>query len=370
MMSKFNWFKSEKKGATLKEEEETAMEVFRVIIPENCEPGQQFQTMVGDRIVLVRCPPSGRPGEALSITVPKRAQNTAFQQYEQPSFPPIHEPPPPRPRSTNKDTELFEVAVPPGVQPGHSFSLIAGGQRILVACPLNARTGDKIRFNVPKQLLVRPKIEDGVAKMRLKYNKDGWARNVRLTDMKFQWVRMDDKGEVVLNQRFDIDRSAYVRKLRFLHSREGLRTGILSLVPAADAVVDSCIKSSDGRDIITYTDLAAAQVLPFEDKVKWFHETCDDFLKIKWEAGHMQINIRRNTLTVDSLNAILTMSRRELRKYWKFCFLGEEGIDAGGLAREWFQLVTEDLFDSEIGLFQPSAVNQMCSQINPVSGTS
>jgi E3 ubiquitin-protein ligase NEDD4 len=107
----------------------------------------------------------------------------------------------------------------------------------------------------------------------------------------------------------------------------------------------------------------------------------------------MQINVRRNSLTVDSLNAIMTMKRRDLRKYWKFCFLGEIGLDAGGLTREWFKLgeclqqreprsphfllfvliisflVTEELFDSNIGLFQSSAVNQQCLQINPMSGT-
>jgi E3 ubiquitin-protein ligase NEDD4 len=84
----------------------------------------------------------------------------------------------------------------------------------------------------------------------------------------------------------------------------------------------------------------------------------------------MQINVRRESIVVDSLNAILTMNRRELRKHWRFHFLGEEGIDAGGLTRAWFQLVTEEIFNGDMGLWQSSAVNQMCMQINPVSGKS
>jgi hypothetical protein len=41
--------------------------------------------------------------------------------------------------------------------------------------------------------LNRPKATNEAAKIKLKYDKDGWTRTVRLTDMKFQWVRMDDK---------------------------------------------------------------------------------------------------------------------------------------------------------------------------------
>jgi E3 ubiquitin-protein ligase NEDD4 len=54
---------------------------------------------------------------------------------------------------------------------------------------------------------------------------------------------------------------------------------------------------------------------------------------------------------------------------WRFEFIGEAGIDAGGLTREWFHLVSQEIFDSDMGLWQSSQVNQMCMQINPASGT-
>lgn len=63
----------------------------------------------------------------------------------------------------------------------------------------------------------------------------------------------------------------------------------------------------------------------------------------------------------------MSLSRKDLRKVWRFEFIGEMGIDAGGLAREWFQLVTEEIFDPDMGLWQSSATNQMCMQINPAS---
>jgi E3 ubiquitin-protein ligase NEDD4 len=66
----------------------------------------------------------------------------------------------------------------------------------------------------------------------------------------------------------------------------------------------------------------------------------------------------------------MSLARKDLRKTWKFEFIEEAGIDAGVLARKWFQLVTEEIFNPDNGLWQPSAVNQMCMDINPVSALS
>jgi len=62
------------------------------------------------------------------------------------------------------------------------------------------------------------------------------------------------------------------------------------------------------------------------------------------------------------------LSQKDLRKVWRLEFIGEEGIDAGGLTREWYELVTEELFNPESGLWIFSQTNQMCMQINPASG--
>lgn len=63
----------------------------------------------------------------------------------------------------------------------------------------------------------------------------------------------------------------------------------------------------------------------------------------------------------------MSLTRKDLRKVWRFEFIGEAGIDAGGLAREWFELVTDEVFDPDMGLWQTSPSNQMCMQINPAS---
>jgi len=79
----------------------------------------------------------------------------------------------------------------------------------------------------------------------------------------------------------------------------------------------------------------------------------------------MRINVRRGMLVEDAMSAVMSMEREDLVKVWKFNFLGEEGIDAGGLAREFFELVSKALFDPDMGLWKFSASNQMCLEINP-----
>ncbi len=53
---------------------------------------------------------------------------------------------------------------------------------------------------------------------------------------------------------------------------------------------------------------------------------------------------------------------------FRFEFLGEPALDAGGVAREFFSVICNQIFNPDCGLFLYSAVNQMCMQINPNSG--
>ena len=55
----------------------------------------------------------------------------------------------------------------------------------------------------------------------------------------------------------------------------------------------------------------------------------------RWDRGYMRINVRREFILKDSIEAVMGLSRKELRKVWRFEFIGEADIDAGGLAREW-----------------------------------
>ena len=60
-------------------------------------------------------------------------------------------------------------------------------------------------------------------------------------------------------------------------------------------------------------------------------------------------------------------------KFFKFLkffaeFDGEIGLDYGGVAREWFYLLSKEMFNPYYGLFEYSATDNYTLQINPNSG--
>ncbi len=49
-------------------------------------------------------------------------------------------------------------------------------------------------------------------------------------------------------------------------------------------------------------------------------------------------------------------------------FDNESGLDYGGLAREWFFLLSKEMFNPYYGFFEYSAIDNYTLQINPYSG--
>lgn len=183
---------------------------------------------------------------------------------------------------------------------------------------------------------------------------------------------MDEQGDIenTNDRRFNSEKSAYVRVMEFQESSDPrVRDGFISLVPANEAFVDSRVRNDQDEILVTYSEIAEAQVKTFDEKASWFQGVCSK-LSVEWNEGYMRINVRREHLLEDSVDAIMSLSRKDLRKSWIFEFIGEMGLDAGGVAREWFQLVTEDIFDPDRGFWQSSETNQMCMQINPASSKS
>jgi hypothetical protein len=341
-------------------------QAYMVSIPDGVIGGQQFPVTIQGQQLMVTCPMGAVTGTKVRIVPPPPSVDVTVG----PQGPMGQPKPKPAPAPKDDDTQLFEVLVPAGVNPGSPFALLAGGVRVLVTCPGNAGAGQRIRFKLPLALTQKREPQSEAVAIKLSYDKDGWTRTIRVSDMKFQWVRMDDNGDVDTNTRFNAEKSAYVRKIEFREGNDArVRDGIISLVPADEAYCDSRIKGPDGNDIVTYADIADAQVKNFEDKQAWFQDKCAMF-SVEWNEGHMRMNVRRDFLLEDSVDAVMSLSRKDLRKLWRFEFIGEAGIDAGGLAREWFELVTAEIFDPDMGLWQSSESNQMCMMINPASSKS
>lgn len=50
-----------------------------------------------------------------------------------------------------------------------------------------------------------------------------------------------------------------------------------------------------------------------------------------------------------------------------FTVYEEEGVDAGGVTREWYSTLARSIFNPDYALFQPSSSDQLVYQPNPHS---
>lgn len=84
----------------------------------------------------------------------------------------------------------------------------------------------------------------------------------------------------------------------------------------------------------------------------------------------VDIPCRRDHLFEDTYNVIMnTRDVETLKARLYVIFQGESGLDYGGLAREWFHLLSHEMFNPYYGLFEYSASDDYTLQINPESET-
>ncbi|KAL6995188.1 E3 ubiquitin-protein ligase upl1, partial [Sarracenia purpurea var. burkii] len=92
--------------------------------------------------------------------------------------------------------------------------------------------------------------------------------------------------------------------------------------------------------------------------------------RIKHQHDHhhspLRISVRRAYILEDSYNQLRMRSMQDLKGRLNVHFQGEEGIDAGGLTREWYQLLSRVIFDKGALLFT-TVGNDSTFQPNPNS---
>lgn len=54
--------------------------------------------------------------------------------------------------------------------------------------------------------------------------------------------------------------------------------------------------------------------------------------------GSLRLAVKRQSVFEDSFNKLRSKTPAELRAKLSVSFVGEEGIDAGGVSREWYQV--------------------------------
>ncbi|KAL2099632.1 hypothetical protein ACEWY4_004026 [Coilia grayii] len=104
----------------------------------------------------------------------------------------------------------------------------------------------------------------------------------------------------------------------------------------------------------------------FKQKYDYFRK------KLKKPAdipNRFEMKLHRSNIFEESYRRIMSLKRPDILKARLWIeFESEKGLDYGGVAREWFFLLSKEMFNPYYGLFEYSATDNYTLQINPNSG--
>ncbi|KAF1929156.1 E3 ubiquitin-protein ligase HUWE1 [Didymella exigua CBS 183.55] len=111
-----------------------------------------------------------------------------------------------------------------------------------------------------------------------------------------------------------------------------------------------------------------SKVLEFDNKRNYFNRKLHSRGGDRQPHPPLQLSVRRDQVFLDSFKSLYFKSAEEM-KYGKLSirFHGEEGVDAGGVTREWFQVIARQMFNADYALFVPVASDRTTFHPNRLS---
>ncbi|XP_046372246.1 E3 ubiquitin-protein ligase HUWE1-like isoform X1 [Haliotis rufescens] len=108
------------------------------------------------------------------------------------------------------------------------------------------------------------------------------------------------------------------------------------------------------------------RILDFDVKRRYFRqelERLDEGLR----REDLPVHVRRENVFEDSFRELFRRSPEEWKQRFYIVFEGEEGQDAGGLLREWYLIISREIFNPNYALFKTSPGDRVTYTINPSS---
>ena len=99
------------------------------------------------------------------------------------------------------------------------------------------------------------------------------------------------------------------------------------------------------------------EILDFDSKRLLWRVLIKKTLRRNQPDGEYEIDIgvRRNQVFGDSFEQLKDISLASWKQKFTIELHDEEGVDEGGLTKEWYQLISQGIFDPNYALFQQSS---------------
>lgn len=110
------------------------------------------------------------------------------------------------------------------------------------------------------------------------------------------------------------------------------------------------------------------RVLDFDNKRNYFNQQLRKRPYPREPYSSLHVPVRRARVFEDSFQVFQNKTGEQI-KYGKLSvrFHHEEGVDAGGVTREWFQILARQMFNPDYALFEPCAADRQTYQPNRAS---
>lgn len=113
--------------------------------------------------------------------------------------------------------------------------------------------------------------------------------------------------------------------------------------------------------------LRTPRLIEFENKRTFFQNRMNHLREDRHYGGSLRICVRRDHVFEDSFHQLRMRTADEMRCKLSVQFQGEEGIDAGGVSREWYQVMAREIFNPGFSLFVNVPEGGTTFQPNPNS---
>ena len=152
-------------------------------------------------------------------------------------------------------------------------------------------------------------------------------------------------------------------------ARESMEDLFVTFTDAHRKVLNLMVRNNPGLMGGSFSLLVHnPRVLDFDNKRNYFNQQLHRKPHPREHHNTLQLNVRRQRVFEDSFQYLQRKTGEQI-KYGKLSvrFYDEEGVDAGGVTREWFQILARQMFDPNYALFQPCAADRLTYQPNRAS---
>eukprot|EP00940_MAST-03C_sp_MAST-3C-sp2_P002673 g2673.t1 len=152
------------------------------------------------------------------------------------------------------------------------------------------------------------------------------------------------------------------------------RVVLLDFVKKHQILINELVRASPFQllehDLRIMTHPPARHFLEFDNKRSFFRARLKaSRARNGPQPSAINITVRREHIMFDSFVQLSKRSAREMQGRLRVTFEGEDGVDAGGLTREWYSVLAREIFNPNYGLFIKSHDSPTYQASNVISET-